>query len=906
MATKDKSSTTLHHLYEQLSQVESQIEERRVPRCVMITDLVGYTAFVDQHGDVAGRARVKRAEEKVTGVVHSLGGRILKGLGDGWLIVFADPNRAAHAAMLVQREFANEDSLDTIPIQIKAALDYGKLIDEEEDAFGNVVNLCSRLCDHCEGNQILLSENAYKRLDPYYQTLCEPMEELRLRGKSQQVRNYILHWEIGEGQGQPKDTRSGVIEVRWKTDHSEVSWVVTGIEASPLTSYDSMNLNLSEINRQAELIYSILNSSNQLKEPSGQSLRLEEAGKALFDLLLPEKIRLSVRKSTVRFLILDLDDNCIHLPWELLHDGEDFLCCRFGMGRFARTSQTSECLKRNRPKKEFSLLVLSDPTGDLPSAVEEAEELHRVCSTDHRVIIDWMNGRTVDESTVDQIGDYDVIHYCGHAEYIDHDPDTSGWVLSNGRMTAADLKEFAKKGKTSPLLVFNNACNSGKTDSWKEQISGWSYGLANAFLLAGCDHYVGTVSEVLDSHSKEFAETFYQRVIAGHPIGEAVRDSRLRGREESQNESLIWAQYVLYGNPAVPIYEISTHEFFTKDKAQLDQETSPSINKTPKGTESRSDSTDSTLTSNPSEGVAKGPKVSDVKRSSPSKSHALLLWYGIPLFVVLILIWYFLPGPPQGPDKGNATQNTGDRWDIVAAMIDDLSELSLEMDDVTSDDWTERALTVAFATPEWGNTELAQGARGPEYLNDLRAALGNSQRIVPVPRVDELNSILQELTLGPKHLTHPEVTNQVGKLLAARFEITLTASKRENRSRIHFTLSQYETRWTKTVLCESTEGFDSLIWQVVEKVEEILKERFPIKGRILAANPTIILNIGRLHGVQPGDVFDVFEASPQADVQETVYGEPIASLRVLETTEMRSPCEVMGGEGVEVGMRVRE
>ena len=154
------------------------------------------------------------------------------------------------------------------------------------------------------------------------------------------------------------------------------------------------------------------------------------------------------------------------------------------------------------------------------------------------------------------LAQYDVLHYAGHADYDLQEPAQSGWRLADGKVTAQDILQ---QGKTAPVpaLVFCNACQSGQTDAWTESQSGEQgvYGLANAFLLAGTQHYIGSVWEVPDQPSAAFATAFYQALAQGFRVGEAVRHARLTLAERDGDESAVWASYVLYGDPTTRYWE---------------------------------------------------------------------------------------------------------------------------------------------------------------------------------------------------------------------------------------------------------------------------------------------------------------------------------------------------------------
>ena len=85
-------------------------------------------------------------------------------------------------------------------------------------------------------------------------------------------------------------------------------------------------------------------------------------------------------------------------------------------------------------------------------------------------------------------------------------------------------------------------------------------GWANAFLLAGAQHYIGSAWEMPDEPSAAFATAFYQALAQGFSVGEAVRHARLTLVERDGDESAVWASYVLYGDPTTRYLEPVPHD----------------------------------------------------------------------------------------------------------------------------------------------------------------------------------------------------------------------------------------------------------------------------------------------------------------------------------------------------------
>jgi hypothetical protein len=98
---------------------------------------------------------------------------------------------------------------------------------------------------------------------------------------------------------------------------------------------------------------------------------------------------------------------------------------------------------------------------------------------------------------------------------------------------------------------FLNACQTALTDSWNldENFNVRLFNLANVFILSGVRHYIGTFWEILDEPSRRFAVEFYQNMLSGHCVGEALRLARLGQITEYGEEKITWAGYLLYGDP---------------------------------------------------------------------------------------------------------------------------------------------------------------------------------------------------------------------------------------------------------------------------------------------------------------------------------------------------------------------
>jgi CHAT domain-containing protein len=319
-----------------------------------------------------------------------------------------------------------------------------------------------------------------------------------------------------------------------------------------LRPYEHVDVPWEQIEARRREVISLLNRANRRAKVTREILEsLKKAGQVLFDLLVPSKVREKLSSTAARNLILYVDDKLVHIPWELLFDGRQFLCRRFAMGRIVRTRQAPTALSSRAPKAPFKVLVVADPRGDLDASYREGTEIRNFLDEKRDIFHVDFKSHPVDVSFVKKnLRDYDIVHYAGHADYHSENPSESGWLLKDARLKASEISAMGGL-QPMPSLVFSNACQSGHSGEWriKEEDEQQIFGLANAYLLSGVQHYIGTFWEILDEPSSQFAKLFYGSLSQGERVGEAVRKAREKLIEAHGEETIVWAGYMLYGDP---------------------------------------------------------------------------------------------------------------------------------------------------------------------------------------------------------------------------------------------------------------------------------------------------------------------------------------------------------------------
>ena len=139
--------------------------ERRLA-AILAADVAGYSRLIeaDEEGTL-GRLKALRAkiiDPKIAGQR----GRIVKTTGDGLLVEFTSVVDALRCAAEIQAALAEGNA--TLPphrrIEFRIGIHQGDIVVEDDDIFGDGVNIAARVENECEPGGVYLSGSAFEQL----------------------------------------------------------------------------------------------------------------------------------------------------------------------------------------------------------------------------------------------------------------------------------------------------------------------------------------------------------------------------------------------------------------------------------------------------------------------------------------------------------------------------------------------------------------------------------------------------------------------------------------------------------------------------------------------------------------------------------------------------------------------
>ncbi len=284
---------------------------------------------------------------------------------------------------------------------------------------------------------------------------------------------------------------------------------------------------------------------------------LRAYGASLFEELIPPAIQEALWEHRHRVEAIQVLSTEPFVPWEVVHlkepggplgTEEHFLGGK-GLVRWLHGSWPPDKI-RVRPQRVMAV-VPSYPEGTnfrLPEAEAELGYLQELFSA------------TAVQPTVKDVrellsapGSFDLLHFAGHGTADQADVGNAK-LMMEGRVeggsyipeylnatTVAEFGNLINEDGNRPMVMIN-ACQAGRAGY---QLTGIG-GFAAAFTRAGAGAFVSSLWSVGDRPARTFTERFYQSLLAGSTVTDAVVESR---RAAADAGDATWLAYTVYAHP---------------------------------------------------------------------------------------------------------------------------------------------------------------------------------------------------------------------------------------------------------------------------------------------------------------------------------------------------------------------
>ena len=187
-------------LFEEANYLASDLVERRLA-AILATDMVGFSRLMerDESGTISRQKRHR--SEMIDPKITQFHGRIVKTTGDGLLVEFVSVVDAVKCAIAIQEAMKSReaDSPKAMRIQYRIGINLGDVIVEDDDIFGDGVNVAARLEGICEPGGLCISDIVYQSIENKVDVAFDDLGNQTVKNISRPV--HVWQWREGDLSG---------------------------------------------------------------------------------------------------------------------------------------------------------------------------------------------------------------------------------------------------------------------------------------------------------------------------------------------------------------------------------------------------------------------------------------------------------------------------------------------------------------------------------------------------------------------------------------------------------------------------------------------------------------------------------------------------------------------------------
>ncbi|MFA6030877.1 MAG: RDD family protein [Elusimicrobiota bacterium] len=174
---------------------------------ILLTDIKGFTDKTSRRSRSDIQALLDKHRELVLPTLEGRGGRLIKTIGDAFLMVFESPTDAVLAGIAVQEVLSkhNAEIPEDDRIEVRIAINAGEVNLAENDVFGEPVNITARIESIAKAGEVFFTEAVYLAMNKTEVPSSE-VGLLQLKGIPEKVRVYKVRKEspVGSGESLPR------------------------------------------------------------------------------------------------------------------------------------------------------------------------------------------------------------------------------------------------------------------------------------------------------------------------------------------------------------------------------------------------------------------------------------------------------------------------------------------------------------------------------------------------------------------------------------------------------------------------------------------------------------------------------------------------------------------------------
>jgi adenylate cyclase len=187
---------------------ETVAAAQKISASVLFADICGSTRLFEQYGDLHARQIETRVLDAFAARTAAHDGLVVKTIGDEIMSRFPDAPQAVRAACEMHRAVKEDPMLAELGIACKIGLHYGSVLLENNDVFGDAVNVAARMVSLSKADQIITTRATVEHLPSDLGQITRSLGLSWVRGKQDEMEIFEVIWQDSNSLTQMSDPGS--------------------------------------------------------------------------------------------------------------------------------------------------------------------------------------------------------------------------------------------------------------------------------------------------------------------------------------------------------------------------------------------------------------------------------------------------------------------------------------------------------------------------------------------------------------------------------------------------------------------------------------------------------------------------------------------------------------------------
>lgn len=161
---------------------------------VMFADICGSSKLYKNLGDILASKIITHCLALLTEEVNAHSGIVIKTIGDEIMTVFPSVKQAYLATSAMQKKLKFYRFINDTRLFIHIGFHFGDVVYEENDVFGETVNIAAHLTSLAKAEKILVSKTCVQALPVDLQSAAQFLMQLPIKSMPEGLDIYMLEW----------------------------------------------------------------------------------------------------------------------------------------------------------------------------------------------------------------------------------------------------------------------------------------------------------------------------------------------------------------------------------------------------------------------------------------------------------------------------------------------------------------------------------------------------------------------------------------------------------------------------------------------------------------------------------------------------------------------------------------